>query len=151
MFEPLTTIVPSDNRYQPFPPGTIADKIGYVLACDWYAEGQWKVTSVIVRNHTPHPVTILAWDTQATFYPETPSIRRKLNNEKPIGNFVPTRSYGEVLNLPDRQPGTILIVSGLTLLGVDPKRDDVFAPGPTKKNPGQRIFGCLGLIRRSDV
>ena len=61
------------------------------------------------------------------------------------GIAVSTARYGAVDGLPEPQPGTFYIVSGLVLAAVGDRRADVFAPGPAIRDGEGRIVACDGL------
>jgi len=53
-------------------------------------------------------------------------------------------SYGEVVGLPEKQDGTILVVSAMVAARV-PDRDDIRIPGRQVRDDKGRIIGCKSL------
>lgn len=52
--------------------------------------------------------------------------------------------YGEVTGLPDPEPGTILIVSGMVRAAVA-HRTDLWQPGEAVRDAAGQVIGCIGL------
>ena len=53
--------------------------------------------------------------------------------------------FGEVVGLPEAEPGVILIVSALVRTAV-PSRKDVASPGESVLGPDGRPVACKGLV-----
>ena len=66
-------------------------------------------------------------------------------------NYLPIYSYefGEVVNLPEPESGTIYIVSKMVAEAVaaNTNRDDVFIVAETIRDASGRIIGCKGISR----
>lgn len=56
-------------------------------------------------------------------------------------------SFGEVVGLPDPDPETTFVVSGMVLEALRGGRPDVVAPGDLVRDPQGRPCGCRGLRR----
>jgi len=54
--------------------------------------------------------------------------------------------YGEVIGLPEPQPGVYYIVSG-AVLSACPDRKDLLAPGELVRNADGQPIGCKGFRR----
>ena len=68
-------------------------------------------------------------------------------NQEYINNFPVTWQFlGDVVNLPDEQPGTFYIVSRMVALAA-PERRDLLIPGPLIKEKDGEVIGCKGLTR----
>ena len=105
-----------------------------------------------IVNLTPHTVTIVDQDgaTVATIAPSDLVARVATRSEK-VGEteggipLYATR-YGQVVGLPEPEPDTIYIVSGMLLAAV-PHRMDVWQPGELLRDEAGRVVGCVGLSR----
>lgn len=53
-------------------------------------------------------------------------------------------SYGEIVGLPEKQDGTILVVSAMVAARL-PDRDDIRIPGRQVRDAQGRIVGCKSL------
>ena len=84
-------------------------------------DGRHAIT-VEVINLTPHRVNV-----GDKAYEPSGTVARVAVSYGEIHNGVALQSYGEVEGLPDPQPGTMYIVSGL-VLGACQDRPDVVAP-----------------------
>lgn len=109
----------------------------------------------MIRNLTPHPVTILGEDGKVllTLEPEgvIPRVREKHVAEGEVtvdGVAIPVSriNYEEVENLPAPKPGVYLVVSLLTAQAA-PDRPDLLVPVGQVRDGQGRIVGCRGLGR----
>jgi hypothetical protein len=64
------------------------------------------------------------------------------NEEGLIELYKPT--YGEVMDLPEPQPNTVYVVSGM-VNAATPDRQDVVSPGDHIRDPDGRPIGCIGF------
>ena len=100
-----------------------------------------------VRNLTPHNVTIL--DTQNNVvkeYPaelpkeQLPRLEEEVTENGTIDRVpLKVKRYKDCINLPEKEPGVYLIVSGLIASTV--KRDDLLITNTVRDSNGQ-IIGC---------
>lgn len=99
-------------------------------------------------NLTPHAVNFVTADgRQIDVQPE--GIIARLEQKDVLSRWIGRipvykTEYGEVQNLPDPQPDTIYIVSGMVLSQV-PERDDVLAPGALIRNDAGQVIGAGGF------
>jgi hypothetical protein len=99
-------------------------------------------------NLTPHAINEMA--TGTTFAPSG-TVARVNQTLTPAGDVagVPTfrRDFGEVVDLPAPQPGTVYIVSAL-VADACPDRGDLVSPGELVRNDAGQPVGCRGFIVR---
>lgn len=105
-------------------------------------------------NLTPHAINIVHDDgTPVINIPPSGQIARcaeRFSALPPINvdgveiSFI-SGFYGEAEGLPDPQPDTLYIVSGLVLSAA--QRGDLVAPGPLKRDSDGKPIGCVGLRR----
>lgn len=116
----------------------------------------------MIRNLTPHPVTIYGENGEvlAAFESEgkdaIPRVREEHIFDGTItvdGVPVPVYrvQYTKVGNLPPKRPGVNLIVSMLTAQAAEPDRDDLLVPIGQVRDEQGRIIGCRGLGRLSSA
>lgn len=100
-------------------------------------------------NLTPHAITVRRQDGTELSIPASGQVARCEEQRAEVavldGIAISTASYGAVEWLPEPQPGTFYIVSGLVLAAVGDRRADVFAPGPAIRDDAGRIVACDGL------
>ena len=110
-----------------------------------YTENGYLVNLV---NLTPHAVNFITADgVQVNVAPEGIIARLEQHDvlSRWIGRIpVYKTEYGQVQNLPDPQPDTIYIVSGMVLSQV-PEREDVLAPGALIRNDEGQVIGAGGF------
>lgn len=105
-----------------------------------------------IVNLTPHTVNIVneAGATVATIAPSGFVARVATKSEKvrETESGIPlfATRYGQVTGLPEPEPDTIYIVSGMLLASV-PHRTDVWQPGELLRDEAGRVVGCVGLSR----
>lgn len=100
-------------------------------------------------NCTPHAVRVHGEDGSVLVeLPPSGGVARVTTTRTPAGGFagVPlaTTEFGEVEGLPEPQPDTMLIVSGLVRSAL-PGRADLASPGPLVRDETGRPTGCIGL------
>lgn len=105
-------------------------------------------TLINLVNLTPHAVNFITADgVQVNVAPEGIIARLEQHDvfSRWIGRIpVYKTEYGQVQNLPDPQPDTIYIVSGMVLSQV-PEREDVLAPGALIRNDEGQVIGAGGF------
>ena len=103
-------------------------------------------------NLTPHEIRIHN-DDGALVLSVPPSgqvarvnVSRELDTEAACRLGVPAyiTAYGEVTGLPEMQPDTIYIVSGMVRAAL-PARADLWQPGELLRDDAGRVVGCIGL------
>lgn len=100
-------------------------------------------------NLTPHAVSIHDADGNLIVTVEPAGVPARCSTQREqVGEFddIPlyrTR-YGEVTGLPDPEPGTILIVSGMVRAAVA-HRTDLWQPGEAVRDAAGQVIGCIGL------
>ena len=105
-----------------------------------------------IINLTPHALRLLAEDgkTVATEIQPSGQIARVAAKAVLVGHAgaVPLyhTEYGAVEGLPEPQPETIYVVSGLVRAAV-PHREDVYSPGRLVRDDQGRPVGAIGLTR----
>lgn len=100
-----------------------------------------------IINLTPH--NIYEVTTGQTFKPSGIVARLDTTLDQ-VGtvNNIPLydKLYGTIKNLPDPQPNTYYIVSGIMLdAGVAQGRTDLLAPGELVRNTKGQLIGCKGF------
>lgn len=103
-----------------------------------------------VKNCTPHPIDI--WDAESSRVLRTVPrsdivIRLKETNEyigEAEGIPICRTTYGEPLDLPGQEPGTLLIVSVLVKNAL-PDRNDLVVPVNLVRDDEGHIIGCRSL------
>lgn len=104
-----------------------------------------------IVNLTPHSITFVdAKGNVITTIQPSGTIARVKSGTVMTGEFcgipVTATEYGEVENLPEREDGTIYIVSSLVAQRC-PEREDVFIPNESVRDTEGRIIGCRSLGR----
>ena len=105
----------------------------------------------MIRNLTPHPVTLVV-DGQTVTLPPDGTPPRVSTTETPVGTVavdgaeVPIFqvSTGELDNLPEQQPGVWLLVSRMVAEAAPHRRDLVIPHGLVRDDAG-RVVGCSAL------
>lgn len=102
-----------------------------------------------IINLTPHAILIFDKETDDLIEQIEPSgtiarARTISAPAEPINGIPVVRtSYGEVEGLPDPEPYTYYIVSGLVKAAAG--RDDLLTPTDLKRDEKGRVVGCYGL------
>lgn len=102
-----------------------------------------------IKNLTPHTINFVSsegypiMDIKPEGTVARVSVRTATVGE--IDGIPVTKSvYGEVMDLPEPEEGTIYIVSAL-VAGRVPEREDVFIPNESVRDEKGRIVGCKSL------
>jgi hypothetical protein len=103
-----------------------------------------------IRNLTPHPINILDEEGNniRTIAPdvEKENLPRLVEDVEKVGEVdgipILRKTYGRCENLPARQEGIYLIVSGLIATAM--KRNDLLVPNTVRNEKGQ-IIGAASL------
>lgn len=106
-------------------------------------------------NKTPHAVTFMLPDGETMTIPPTPPATRVASTDTVVGEIcgvpVVRTTYGDVVNLPEPEPGVFYIVSGIVLAAVGDSRQDLLAPdtGPASavRDDEDKIVGVRRLRR----
>ena len=101
-----------------------------------------------VINLTPHALYIHDREGEkvASIPPsgDVARLREERKKSDPFGDIpVDIVRFSEIENLPDEEPGTIIVVS--TMVEQQSSRGDVFSPGSLLRDDDGRITGCVGL------
>lgn len=105
-----------------------------------------------IKNCTPHPIDI--WDAAGErivrTIPRSDVVVRLRETNEHIGEadgvVISRTSYGEPVDLPDEEPGTLLIVSVLVKSAL-PERRDLVVPVELVRDDEGHIVGCRSLGR----
>lgn len=102
-----------------------------------------------IKNLTPHTINFVSPEGHPIMdiEPEGTVARVSVKTETvgKIDGIPVTKSvYGDVVDLPEPEDGTIYIVSAL-VAGRVPERDDVFIPSESVRDEKGRIIGCKSL------
>lgn len=105
------------------------------------------VNNGVLINMTPHPLNIIIDDTTLVIKPSG-TVPRVTSDNVVVGPGIVTTKLGDVVDLPDKVPGKLLIVSALVRLAA-PNRDDLVGPdtspaGAVRNDDGQ-IIGVRGI------
>lgn len=106
-----------------------------------------------IKNLTPHAVNMMLEDREIVFSPEgivprcSTSIER-ISDVEVDGISIPitTSTFGEVIGLPEKEDGVLLIVSAL-VANTCKDRDDLVIPNEAVRDDAGRIIGCKSLGR----
>ena len=105
----------------------------------------------MIRNLTPHPVNLVLGGQTITLPPDgTPP--RVSTTETPAGTVavngvqVPIVQVGtgDLVGLPDQQPGVLLVVSRMVAEAA-PHRRDLLIPHGLVRDDAGRVIGCSAL------
>lgn len=96
-----------------------------------------------IRNLTNHDITFLG-----SFIPVEGQVARCIEDISPVafvnGIQVVTRKIKTTINLPEPEPGTLLIVSAMVRVA-NPDRGDLASPGDKIVDMNGRVLGCQNL------
>lgn len=102
-------------------------------------------------NLTPHALNVHRADGEVLTIPPSGVVARVSSTSKVVevieGVEVSEGVFGEVLDLPEREEGVMLVVSGMVLSALNGSRDDILAPGELVRDKDGRPIGCRGLRR----
>lgn len=108
----------------------------------------------MIKNLTPHAVTIVAADGTVDRTIPSDGVARAAQMMKPAGAIdgitLVDMVYGEPVDLPDPQDGMFLIVSALTAQAAKAAgrpTDDLLLPADAVRDEAGRIIGCRALAR----
>ena len=108
--------------------------------------GGYHITVEVV-NLTPHEITEA--ESGISFSPSGQVARVETESKKieKIGGIqLYSRSFGQVIDLPEPRPNTLLIVSALVLEAAK-NRQDLLAPGELVRDEKGRPIGCKGFVK----
>jgi hypothetical protein len=98
----------------------------------------------MIKNLTPHDVNI-----SNVIFPVSGIVARVSQTNTVISSFdgidLVRASYGDVIDLPDEEEGTLLIVSAMVRVAL-PNRTDLASPGDLIRDESGNIIGCKNLI-----
>lgn len=103
-----------------------------------------------IKNMTPHELAFIKEDGSILRLPPEKTPARVTVDTVIVGDIdgIPvTRSaFGEIENLPEKEEGTILIVSSIVAQRAR-DRDDVFVPNQSVRDDSGKIVGCRSLAK----
>lgn len=102
-----------------------------------------------IKNLTPHVITVIKENGETLKFEPTGIVPRVSTEIKPTDNdLLFNQTFGEVVNLPNEEDGTIYIVSSM-VLSACPNRKDLYAPMTSNaiRDEEGRIIGVSGLVR----
>lgn len=130
-----------------------AEKDSYITRAEAVRIIQRQERTMKLINLTPHAVIIYSDRNTPLFaVPASGMVARIKTSVEQVGSItseediVPvftTRFDGEPIGLPDPQPDTIYIVSGIFRMYCP--RPDLYQPGELVRNAAGEIIGCIGL------
>ena len=107
-----------------------------------------KVVNLI--NLTPHDINLFRGDELVEKVPSSGIARVSVRSEKvgEIDGFPISKNfYGEIIGLPEPQPGTFYVVSALVAQAAAERRTDLLVVNDTVRNEKGQIIGCRGFAR----
>lgn len=103
----------------------------------------------MIKNLTPHPVTILAED-RTVVIPPSGIVARVQSNVESLGTMdgvpVTRTNYADITDLPEPEDGVLYITSCLVAQAC-PERTDVLFPNEIVRDESKRVIGCKSLGR----
>jgi hypothetical protein len=100
-------------------------------------------------NLTPHTINIVGGEGGSVAIPPSGKVARCATKTVPVGTAegiaLSRISYGEVVDLPDPEEGTLFVVSALAR-AAKPDRTDVASPGDLVRDESGQPIGCRGLV-----
>ena len=101
-----------------------------------------------IVNCTPHEINIVKEDGTILTIEASGIVPRCTQTEAHVASIngiaVTKQVFGEVINLPEAQPGVFLVVSRLVASAAK-GRKDLLVPGPMVRGEDGRPCGCRGL------
>lgn len=98
-------------------------------------------------NLTPHTINVIGQDGKKLDILPSGTVARCSQEEKVIGEIngfpVTQQRFGDVVDLPEPQDGTMFIVS--RLVADASRRKDLLIPGPLMRNEEGVVIGCKGF------
>jgi hypothetical protein len=102
-----------------------------------------------IKNCTPHPVNIEGEDGKARTFPKSDAPARVSVKKEQVGSLlgisVSRETFGNVIDLPEEQDGTFLIVSRMVEAAL-PDRHELVVPGDLIRNEKGQIVGARGVV-----
>jgi len=108
-------------------------------------------------NLTPHTINVISFTSGTSVaLPPTGTVARCATKSRTVGTVAVVGTakenialfrveYGEVVDLPAPEEGTLFVVSALVRSAV-PARDDVASPGDLVRDEKGQPIGCRGLV-----
>jgi hypothetical protein len=107
------------------------------------------LVSFMVKNLTPHQVVVILDDYTVTFEPSgiVARVSQTLSRTGTAAGGIPvfSRYFGDVIGLPEREAGVLLIVSALVKSAL-PDRKDLLSPAELIRDGQGNVIGCNGFI-----
>lgn len=106
------------------------------------------MTNTNIVNLTPHVITLIDENGGKTVI-ESSGIARCIQRDEKIGELngfpVFKSFFGEVTGLPEKEEGTVIIVSAIVAKAMAGKRDDLGVVSQTVRDEAGKIIGCRGF------
>lgn len=100
-------------------------------------------------NLTPHAIVVVRPSGATIGFTPSGDVARVSTQDQVVavinGIEISTTSYGEVVGLPEPQPGVIFLVSALVRQAM-PNRFDVVSPGGLIRDAQGQPVGCTGFV-----
>ncbi len=101
-----------------------------------------------IINLTPHDISLMRNGQVVEIFPASRMPARVSVSTEIVGEIngfeIRKNVYGQVVNLPEREEGTVYIVSALVAQAAK-DRDDIFVTDGAVRDADGRIIGCTGF------
>lgn len=105
---------------------------------------------VVIVNLTPHDINLFRGDELVETVKSSGVARVSVRSEI-IGEIngypISKNFYGEIIGLPEPQPGIFYVVSALVAQAAAGRRTDLLVVNDTVRNEKGQIIGCRGFAR----
>lgn len=104
----------------------------------------------MIVNLTPHDINLFRGDEFVEKIVSSGTARVSVRSEiiGQINGFPISKNfYGEIIGLPEPQPGTFYVVSALVAQAAAGRRTDLLVVNDTVRDQEGRIIGCRGFAR----
>ena len=105
---------------------------------------------VVIVNLTPHDINLFRGDELVEKIVSSGTARVSVRSEK-VGEIngypISKNCYGEIIGLPEPQPGVFYVVSALVAQAAAGRRTDLLVVNDTVRDQDGRIIGCRGFAR----
>lgn len=103
-----------------------------------------------ILNLTPHTLNINSVEIKSSGIARVSESSKLVRTELTGYGAIPVfrTTFGQVIDLPEEQEDTLLVVSAITAkaaLAENPNRRDIFVPGKQIRDAEGRIVGCEGI------
>ena len=105
---------------------------------------------VVIVNLTPHDIHLYRGNELVETVKSCGAARVSVRSEK-VGEIngypISKNFYGEIIGLPEPQPGIFYVVSALVAQAAAGRRTDLLVVNDTVRDKEGRIVGCRGFAR----